>query len=216
MRASPFNPKKTIVTIVSGVGDGFGPKADRTHKPHSDEIPATGHGGKVNVDSEQVINTGCTTVGEELQQSTRPKLNALNEERNSIQKPPTAHDNQTDHDMQLIGDDSDINNIQLGDNVFEEITQNLRSPIHAELNGVISGDINQSVPNQTELKGDTSRLINANQNSAFSGPNVPRRWKRIERVTHARNCCPNSQENTTNKRNRDEEDMDQPDRKSVV
>ena len=75
---------------------------------------------------------------------------------------------------------------------------------------MISGDINQSVPNQTDLKGDISGLINANQNLAFSDPNVPRRWKRIERVTHARNCCPNSQEDTKNKRNRDEEDMDQP------
>ena len=91
--------------------------------------------------------------------------------------------------MQLIVEDSDINSMKYGGNVSDEITQNLRSPINAELNGVINGDINQSVPpNQTELKGDYSGLINANQNSAFSDPN--------------------SQENTTNKRNRDE-DMDQ-------
>ena len=204
MRASLFNPKKTLVTTVTGVGDGFGPKATRTHQPQSDETPATGHGGIVNANSEQVINTGCTTGGEELQQSTRPELNALNEESNSIQKPPT------DHDMQLSGDDSDINSIQVGDNVSGDITQYLRSPIHAELNGVISGDINQSVPSQTELKDKISGLINADQNLAFSDPNVLRRLKRLERVTHARNCCPNSQENTKNKRNREEEDMDQP------
>ena len=29
MRASPFNPKKTLVTTITGVGDGFGPKATR-------------------------------------------------------------------------------------------------------------------------------------------------------------------------------------------
>ena len=60
------------------------------------------------------------------------------------------------------------------------------------------------------MKDNISGLINANQDLAFSDTNVLRRWKRIERVTHARNCCPNSQENTKNKRNRDEEDMDQP------
>ena len=190
MRASPFNSKKTLVTTVTGVGDGFGPKATRTHQPQSDETPTTGHGGKVNANSEKVINTGCTTGGEELQKSIHPELNALNEESNSIQKLPT------DHDMQLSGDDSDINSIQVGNNVSGDITQSLRSPIHAELNGVISGDINQSVPSQTELKDNISGLINANQNLAFSDTNVPRRWKRLERVTHARNCCPNSQENT--------------------
>ena len=42
-------------------------------------------------DSEKVINPGCTDSGEELQHSTWTELNALNEEKNSIQKPPTAH-----------------------------------------------------------------------------------------------------------------------------
>ena len=204
MRASPFNPKKTLVTTVTGVGDGFGPKATRTHQSQSVETPATGHGGKVNANSEKGINTGCTTGGEELQKSTRPELNALNVESNSIQKLPT------DHDMQLSGEDSDINSMHVGHNVSGDITQSLKSPIHVELNGVISGDISQSVPSQTELKDNNTGLINANQDLAFSDTNVPRRWKRIERVTHARNCCPNSQENTKNKRNRDEEDMDQP------
>ena len=85
MRASPFNPKKTLVTTVTGVGDGFGPKATRTQS-QSDEAPATGHVGNVNANSEEVINTGCTTGGEELQKSTRPELNALNVESNSIKK----------------------------------------------------------------------------------------------------------------------------------
>ena len=91
LQASPFNLKKTIVTTVSGVGDGFGPKANTSHQPYSNEIPATNHSGEVTFDSEKVINPGCTDSGEELQHSTWTELNALNEEKNSIQKPPTAH-----------------------------------------------------------------------------------------------------------------------------
>ena len=203
MRASPFNPKKTLVTTVTGVGDGFGPKASRIQS-QSDEAPATDHVGNVNANSEEVINTGYTTGGEELQKSTRPELNAVNVESISIKKPPT------DHYMQLSGEDSDINSMHVEHNVSENITQSLKSPIHAELNGVIIGDASQSFPSQTELKDNNTGLINANHDQAFSDTNVPRRWKRVERMPHARNCCPNPQENTQNKRYRDEEDMDQP------
>ena len=123
------------------MGDGFGPKANINHQPYFDESPATNHGGGVNIVTEQVINPGYTNSGEELLQTTQPELNALNKERNSIQKPPTTHNYHTDHNMQLIGDDSDITNTKLGGNVSDVTTQNLRSPTHAELNSVISGGI---------------------------------------------------------------------------
>ena len=186
LRVAPFNLKKTIVTTVSRVGNGFGLKAGKYHQPSSDDNPATTHGGGASIVTEQVTNPGCPYSGEELPSPTLPKINALNEEINSIPKPPTAHNYHVDHDMQLNGIDLDITNIEIGDNISDAITPNLMTPTHVELNGEIIGGIMQSVPpSHTKLKGEYLGPINANQNSSTSDPHVPRKWKRLKRGPHA-------------------------------
>ena len=186
LRVAPFNLKKTIVTTVSRVGNGFGLKAGKYHQPSSDDSPATTHSGGASIVTEQLNNPGCPNSGEELLSPMLPEINALNEEINSIPKPPTAHNYHVDHDMQLNGIDLDITNIEIGDNISDAITPNLMTPTHVELNGEIIGGIMQSVPpSHTKLKGEYLGPINANQNSSTSDPHVPRKWKRLKRGPHA-------------------------------
>ena len=88
-------------------------------------------------------------------------MNTLNEEGNSIKKPSTAHNYHMNHDMQLIGEDSDINSMKYGGNVSEEITQNLRSHTNANLIGVINGG-----------RAMTRKETGANPTSTISGDGV--------------------------------------------
>ena len=204
----PLSIQRTLLSPLSQEwAMALVPKANKNHQPIFDDSPATTHSGGASIVTEQLNNPGCPNSGEELLSPMLPKINALNEEINSIPKPPTAHNYPIDHDMQLNGNDSDITNIEIGGNIFDVTAQNLMTPTHAELNGVIIGGIMQSVPpSHTELKGEYLCPINANQNSSTSDPHVLRKWKRLECGSHAQDVCPNTQDSTKNKRNRDEGD----------
>ena len=205
LRALTFNPGKTTVTTMAGMGDGLGRSQNHTSNSAvqmQQEMvvnqPINPHGGRADVD--RALNPDQVSE-EELQTSTYPEVNANNEgcnvQLNAKFNSQRCQSDPTEFGMQFNGSDLDMHKKGNGDNVQVIDSKSLITP------------------SRTEFIDDYEGKLNENQNSntdraQLSVIHATRKWKRIERETHVHSQHPSSHDPTEKKRARKDEEADLP------
>ena len=200
LRALPFNPRRTTVTTVAGMGDGLGRPSSHTSASVAQsqqhtvvDKPTTPHDGRAGVGRGSAFNPDNQGSEEELQSYTCPEINAIIEESNTKSKSPMSQMVLTELDMQFNDIDSVCHKKGNGGNVHVISSESLITPRRTELNGEKVGEFNESNNSNTDC-------------GQLNDPHAPRKWKRIEREPHVHSQPSNLQNSSEKKRTRRDEE----------